>query len=152
MAIIPSGTKFRGIAAGVETTERGSRRKNASGETYTIADINQTITTTPADVTGTASTLAHYDSTGTMSEAGEVTVNADGDITSTADITTTANISTAGLTITGGLNKTFGTAPTAATPGTQGDIIVDTTNIYICTDTGPAGGATWMKTTNFHNI
>ncbi|MGY8863600.1 MAG: hypothetical protein ACKVJ2_13355, partial [Pseudomonadales bacterium] len=116
---------------------------------YTIADINETITTTPADVTGTVNTLAHYDSTGTMSEAGEVTVTATGEIASTADITTTADISTAGLTITGTLNKAFGTAPTAATPGTQGDVIVSATNIYVCTVAGAADAATWLKTPNF---
>lgn len=152
MAIIPSGTKFRGIAAGVETAERGSRRKSTAGEIYTIADINETITTTPADVTGTASTLAHYDSTGTMSEAGEVTVNADGNITSTADIqaanlTATVATTTAALNVTGGLNKTLATAPTVASFGVAGDVIIAADGIYICTVTGvDPTAASWIKT------
>lgn len=148
MATVPTGTKFRGISAGENPVERGSRRKNNAGEIYTIGDIIETVATDPTSVTGTVNTLAHYDTAGNLGEAGEVTVNATGEITSTADITTTADISTAGLTITGALNKAFGTAPTAATPGTQGDIIVDATNIYVCTVTGVADAATWLKTPN----
>lgn len=145
MATVPQGTKFRGISAGIETAERGSRRKNSSGEIYTMGDIIETVAITPTSVTGTENTLAHYDTAGNLGEAGEVTVSVTGEITSTADITTTADISTAGLTITGALNKAFGTAPTAATPGAKGDIIVDAANIYVCTATGAAGNAAWKK-------
>ena len=72
MATVPTGTKFRGIPEGVETAERGSRRKNAAGEIYTIGDIIETVATDPTSVTGTASTLAHYDTAGNLGEAGEV--------------------------------------------------------------------------------
>jgi hypothetical protein len=148
MAIIPTGTKFSGISAGVETVERGSRRKNAAGEIYTIADINETITTTPADVTGTVDTLAHYDSTGTMSEAVEVTVNAAGDITSTADIQA-ANLTSGAGTVSGkklSINAAQATAPTSAgTAGTAGDIVMHGTAIYICTLSGAATNATWSS-------
>jgi len=148
MATVPTGTKFRGIAAGVETVERGSRRKNAAGEIYTIADIIETVATDPTSVTGTASTLAHYDTAGNLGEAGEVTVNADGDITSTADIQA-ANLTSGAGTVSGkklSINATQEAAPTSAgTAGTAGDIVMHGTAIYICTVSGAASNATWSS-------
>ena len=46
----------------------------------------------------------------------------------------------------GALNVVFGTAPTAASFGTIGDIIIDALAIYVCTVTGAdPTPATWLK-------
>ena len=39
---IPAGTKFHGVAPGVDTTNRGSDVVNARRDAYTIGDIRQT--------------------------------------------------------------------------------------------------------------
>ncbi len=39
---IPDGTKFHGVAPGVETANRGSSVRNADRDAYTIGDIRQT--------------------------------------------------------------------------------------------------------------
>lgn len=154
MAIIPSGTKFKGMSAGQETAERGSRRKNNSGEIYTIADIIQTVATDPTSVTGTVSTLAHYDTSGNLGEAGEVTVSATGEIASTADIqaanlTATTDVKAAQFKL-----SALGAAVTLDTPGTLGDIVINGTAMYICTVTGvnAAGGVKWFKTANLTEV
>lgn len=46
MTAIPSGTKFLGIAASVDTTEKRSKLNNSYQEYYTIGDITGTQTTT----------------------------------------------------------------------------------------------------------
>jgi len=153
--VIPDGTKFRGIAAGVETAERGSRRKSASGEIYTIGDIITSVATEPSSVTGSENTLAHYDGDGNLGEAGEVTVNTDGDITSTADIeaanltAATGDITSTAGTVSGkalNINTVQAAAPTSAgTAGTAGDIVMHGTTIYICTVSGAAASATWSS-------
>ena len=49
---------------------------------------------------------------------------------------------------TGSLNVSFGTAPTAASYGVVGDIIIDEFAIYVCTVTGAdPTAATWKKAT-----
>lgn len=123
MAIITAGSKFLGLKSTVDTTERNSDRVNANTDYWTIEDLNQTITA--ADATGTANTLAHYNGSGTLSEAGEVTVDSSGNITSTAAITTgTINL--------GALN----TAPASNTAtGTAGQIRIDAGKIYVCIGT-----------------
>ena len=39
---IPDGTKFHGVAPGVDTQDKGSARASADREAYTIGDIRQT--------------------------------------------------------------------------------------------------------------
>ena len=41
---------------------------------------------------------------------------------------------------------TAGTPSSAATAGTAGELQYDGTYIYICTNTGGAGAATWQRT------
>jgi hypothetical protein len=120
MAIITAGSKFLGLKSTVDTTERNSDRVNANTHYWTIEDLNQTITA--ADATGTANTLAHYNGSGALNEAGEVTVDSSGNITSTANVTTaTINL--------GALN----TAPASASAtGTVGQIRIDASHIYVC--------------------
>jgi len=124
MAIVTSGSKFLGVSSSIITTEKRSDHHNGKQEYWTIEDINQTI------ATGTANTLAHYNASGGLSEAGEVTIDTSGNITSTAAITS-------GTFSLGALNM----APASSgASGVVGAILVDAGYIYICTATD-----TWKR-------
>jgi hypothetical protein len=43
MASIPAGTKFHGVATGVDTVNKGSATANANRDAYTIEDLASAI-------------------------------------------------------------------------------------------------------------
>ena len=158
MATIPSGQQFHTLAADVATTNRGSATANADRSIFTMADIQATVSGSVGDIGGSiadnqiaiGATIANeIEGSSALTYNGSI-LSVTGTVSSGV-LTATTSIDTPTLSITGGavgsLRSAFvASAPTdIATAGTQGDILINADNIYVCTVTGGVGAATWKK-------
>lgn len=158
MATIPSGQQFHTLSSDVATTNRGSATANADRSIFTMADIQSTIDAGVGHIGGsiTVGQVAFGAATANEIE-GSSALTYDGSLltvsgtVSSGTLTATTDIDTPTLSITGGavgsLRSAFvSSAPSsAATAGTEGDIVFDADAIYVCTATGAATAATWKK-------
>jgi hypothetical protein len=134
MAIV-EGSKFLSIPASTDTIERGSAVANARQQYYTIEDIvAEAVADGNLGVTGDLSVGGDLSIVGDGSTA-DLTVNAAATVGTTLDVT--GNIT--GATITGSslAVSALDTAPTVASTGTAGEIILAPEGLYVClaTDT-----------------
>ena len=158
MADIPLTNKFHTVAESVDTTNRGSVQANSDREAYTMSDIIATVNASGGAISGsiTDDQVAVGAATGNSIE-GSASLTYNGSLltvsgsVSSGTLTATSDIDTPTISITGGavgsLRCAFVASPpsSAATAGTQGDIVFDADAIYVCTNTGLAAAATWKK-------
>ena len=159
MADIPLTNKFHTVAESVDTTNRGSAQANSDREAYTMSDIIATVNASGGGTIGGsitddqvavgAATANSIEGSASLTYSGSL-LTVSGSVSS-GTLTATSDIDTPTISITGGavgsLRCAFVASPpsSAATAGTEGDIVFDADAIYVCTATGVATAATWKK-------